>query len=184
MATNRKKKTLIQGVTREQAEQALTEYAKALAQQKKIAADIELETAKIREKYAADVEALTGQIDTNFAILEAYATANPDLFVKKKSLDMLSGVIGFRTGMPKFVTDKGFTQAAVITLIKENLPSRVADFVNVTEVLNKQGIINEFCKADDDENRMDLDEFRSTCHCNVIQDEAFYVTAKEEEVKL
>lgn len=48
----REKKTIISGVTREAADEALATYAMADAQAAKIAADIELQCVKIREKYA------------------------------------------------------------------------------------------------------------------------------------
>ena len=182
MATNRKKKTLITNVSREQAEKAMADYAKATARAKKINADIELECTRIREKYAADAEQLNEQMQQAFDVLEAYAKENPALFEKKKSADLLSGTIGYRTGMPQFKTDRGFTQAAVITLIKDEFPSRADDFIKTTEVLNKEAIIAESRKDDDDPSRLDMQEFRRSCHAYVEQDEAFYVTAKEEEI--
>ena len=184
MATTRKKKTLIQGVTRETAEMAFAAYSKALAKQKKIAADIELECAAVREKYAADTEELTNDLNKNFEILEVFASENPGLFEKKKSCDMLNGTIGYRTGMPKFATDKGFTQAAVIALIKDEYPSRVEDFVKVSETLNKEAIIAESRKDESDETRMDMEEFHKACHAFVTQDETFYVASKEEDVSV
>ena len=50
MAT-RQKKRVITGVTREQAEEAFAAYAKSDAESSKIAAEIELQCARIREKY-------------------------------------------------------------------------------------------------------------------------------------
>ena len=54
MAT-RQKKTLIQGITAEQANDAFAQYAKADAQINKINADVELQCAKIREKHADEL---------------------------------------------------------------------------------------------------------------------------------
>ena len=48
----REKKVIITGVTREAADEAFANYAKADAQSAKITADIELQCAKIRKKYA------------------------------------------------------------------------------------------------------------------------------------
>ncbi len=50
MGTTRKKKVVVTGVTKEEAEQAFGVYAKADAEYKKITAGIELQCAKIREK--------------------------------------------------------------------------------------------------------------------------------------
>lgn len=181
MATTRKKKTIISNVTREQAEKAMADYSKAQARAKKINADIELECTRIREKYAADAEQLTAEMQKAFDTLEAYAKENPQLFDRRRSSDLLTGSIGYRTGMPQFKTERGFTQTAVIALIKDEFPSRVADFVKTTEAINKEAIIAESRKGEDDEDRLDMAEFRRTCHAYVEQEETFFVQAKEED---
>ena len=61
MATKRQKKTVITGVTREAAEEAFGIYAKTDAQIEKINAEIDLQCAKIREKYQQKLK----QIVTN-----------------------------------------------------------------------------------------------------------------------
>ena len=57
----REKKVIITGVTREAADEAFAVYAKADAQSAKITADIELQCAKIREKYANKLAELEGE---------------------------------------------------------------------------------------------------------------------------
>lgn len=114
---------IITGVTREAADEAFANYAKADAQSAKITADIELQCAKIREKYANKLAELEGEKEKAFDTLQAYATENQaELFSKKKSLEMAHGVIGFRTGTPKLKTLKGFTWASALQLVKEFLP--------------------------------------------------------------
>lgn len=101
----RKKKVIITGVNREMADEAFATYAKSDAQVQKINADIELQCAKIREKYADKLATLTAEKEQAFDTLQAFATENQeDLFAKKKSLDMAHGTIGFRTGTPKLKT--------------------------------------------------------------------------------
>lgn len=181
MAT-RKKKTIITNVTLEEAEKAMASYAKAQARAKKISADIELECTRIREKYATDTEQLTQEMQKAFDTLEVYAKENASLFEKRRSAELLSGSIGYRTGMPQFKTERGFTQTAVIALIKDEFPSRVADFIKTTESINKEAIIAESRKDDDDEGKLDMKDFRRCCHAYVEQEESFFVQAKEEEV--
>ena len=114
MAT-RKKKVIITGVSREAADEAFATYVKSDAQLQKINADIELQCAKYREKYADKIATLSEERDKAFDTLQAFATENQaELFTKKKSLDMAHGVIGFRTGTPKLKTLKGFTWASVL----------------------------------------------------------------------
>lgn len=176
----RVKKTIITGVTREAADEAFGVYAKADAESAKITADIELQCARIREKYAsrlAELEALkTGAFDT----LQSFATENQaELFAKKKSLDMAHGTIGFRTGTPKLKTLKGFTWAAALQLVKEYLPG----YVRLTEEIAKDKLLAD--RATDIEDgsgkTVSLASEMNRCGIGVAQDETFYVEPKKEE---
>ena len=90
MAT-RKKKVIITGVSREAADEAFATYAKSDAQVQKINADIELQCAKIREKYADKLATLTSEKEQAFDTLQAFATEHEEeFFSKKKSLDLLA----------------------------------------------------------------------------------------------
>ncbi|MBQ3539842.1 MAG: host-nuclease inhibitor Gam family protein [Bacteroidaceae bacterium] len=168
----REKKTIISGVTREVADEALATYAMADAQAAKIAADIELQCVKIREKYADKLAELEGEKATAFDTLQAYASENKgDLFTKKKSLDMVHGTIGFRTGTPKLKTLKGFTWASALTLVKEFLPG----YIRQAEEIAKDKLL-----ADRDYKNMP--EQMAKCGIQVAQDEIFFVEPKREEV--
>ena len=168
MAT-RKKKVIISGVSRESADEAFAIYAKSDAQVQKINADIELQCAKSREKYADKLATLTEEKDKAFDTLQAFATENQaELFSKKKSLDMAHGTIGFRTGTPKLKTLKGFTWASALELVKEFLP----DYVRQTWDIAKDKLL-----ADRDAEEM-LSRM-AKCGMQVVQDEAFYVEPKK-----
>lgn len=167
----RKKKVIITGVNREQADEAFATYAKSDAQVQKINADIELQCAKIREKYADKLATLTAEKEQAFDTLQAFATENQeDLFAKKKSLDMAHGTIGFRTGTPKLKTLKGFTWASALELVKEFLP----DYVRQTWDIAKDKLLAD----------RDVEEMMprmAKCGMQVVQDEAFYVEPKKED---
>ena len=170
MAT-RQKKTLIQGISQEQANDAFATYAKADAQIQKINAEIELQCAKIREKQADKLTALDTEREQAFDVLQAFAVENKaELFAKKKSLDMAHGTIGFRTGTPKLKTLKGFTWASVLQKVREFLPG----YVRTSEEVAKDKLL-----ADRDEEGM-FDNM-SKCGITVAQDETFYVEPKKEE---
>lgn len=168
----RQKKTIISGVSREQADAAFAQYSKATAQSDKITAEIELQCAKIREKYAAQLAQYETEKNVAFETLSAFALENKDeLFSKKKSLDMAHGTIGFRTGTPKLKTLKGFTWASALNLVSEFLP----DYIRKTEEIAKDKML-----ADREEDGMD--EKLAKCGIQVAQDETFYVEPKKEEV--
>lgn len=179
---NRKKKTIITGVTREAADEAFATFAKADAQCNKINADIELACAKIREKWADKLTVLQAERDAAFDTLQAFATEHPELFTKKKSLYMAHGTIGFRTGTPKLKTLKGFTWEAAKTLVKKLLP----DYIRTTEEIAKDKML-----ADRDSQQMregdplgpgkPMSEAMAECGIQVVQDETFYVEPKKED---
>ena len=170
MAT-RQKKTLIQGISAEQANEAFASYAKADAQVKKITAEIELACAKLREKHADELTKLDQEREQAFDILQAYAMENKsELFAKKKSLEMAHGTIGFRTGTPKLKTLKGFTWAAALQLVKEYLPS----FVRTSEEIAKDKLLS-------DRDTEGMQESMQKCGISVVQDETFFVEPKTEE---
>lgn len=170
MAT-RQKKTLIQGISQEQANDAFATYAKADAQIQKINAEIELQCAKIREKQADRLSQLDAEREQAFDVLQAYAVENKaELFAKKKSLDMSHGTIGFRTGTPKLKTLKGFTWAAALQLVKDYLPS----FIRTSEEIAKDKLLAE-------RDTEGMFESMAKCGITVAQDETFYVEPKKEE---
>lgn len=189
----RKKKTIIVGVTREQADDAFASYAKSDAQIQKINAEIDLQCAKIREKYADRLSVLTIERDASFDILQSFATEHQDeLFQKKKSLDMSHGTIGFRTGTPKLKTLKGFTWASALQLVKRFLPS----YVRQTEEIAKDKLLADRdieleplplhdlspAEASSSAGVRSMRSVMSECGIEVVQDETFYVEAKKEEL--
>lgn len=185
MAT-RQKKTLIQGISQEQANEAFAQYAKSDAQIQKINADIELQCAKYREKYADRLTQLDAEREQAFDTLQTFAVENQaELFAKKKSLDMAHGTIGFRTGTPKLKTLKGFTWASVLELVKTFLPSyvRTTDEVAKDRLLaDRDGEIETTDTAQIEKKVVPMREVMARCGIQVTQDETFYVEPKKEEI--
>lgn len=177
----RVKKIIITGVTREAADEAFAKYAKADAESAKITADIELQCAKIREKYAGRLAELDAAKTVAFDTLQSFATENQsELFSKKKSLDMAHGVIGFRTGTPKLKTLKGFTWASALQLVKEFLPG----YVRKTEEVAKDKLLADRdmdVRVKDGAGEVKLSQEMTRCGIQVVQDETFYVEPKKEE---
>ena len=181
----RQKKTVITGVSREAADVAFATFAKADASINKIQAEIELQCAKIRERWQDKLTALGAEREQAFDTLQAFATENQaELFAKKKSLEMAHGVIGFRTGTPKLKTLKGFTWASALELVKTFLP---CGYVRKVEEVAKDRLL-----ADRDLEAVDLldggelvqvpmRQAMGKCGIQVVQDETFFVEPKSEE---
>ena len=167
----RTKKTVVEGVTREQAEQAMADFAKADATERSLTAKMDLELARIRDKYAAQLADIARDKDKAFELMQAYATERRDeLFTKKKSLEWAHGTLGFRTGTPKLKTLKGFTWASALQLVKEFLP----DYLRHTEEIAKDKLLA-------DREVEDMVPQMTKCGIAVVQDETFYVEPKKEE---
>lgn len=179
----RQKKTIITGVSKDAAEEAFATYAKASAEHSKITAEIELKCAQIREKYQDKLSSLQEVKDKSFDTLQAFAIENQDeLFNKKKSLEMVHGTIGFRTGTPKLKTLKGFTWASALQLVKEFLPN----YIRVSEEIAKDRLLSErdidIIKPGDPLGPgVPLREVMPKCGISVVQDETFFVEPKSEE---
>ena len=183
----RQKKTIITGVSREAADEAFATYAKSDAQIQKINAEIELQCAKIREKYADKLATLGTEKDNAFDVLQSFATENQaELFTKKKSLDMAHGTIGFRTGTPKLKTLKGFTWASALQLAKKFLPMT---YIRQTEEIAKDKLLADrdlkevavYDTQTGDPREVTMREAMASCGIQVTQDETFYVEPKKEE---
>ena len=183
----RQKKTIISGVSREAADEAFATYAKNDAQIQKINAEIELQCAKIREKYADKLATLGDERDKAFDVLQSFATENQaELFTKKKSLDMAHGTIGFRTGTPKLKTLKGFTWACALQLAKKFLPMT---YIRQTEEIAKDRLLADreleevevYDTPTGDPRMVKMPEAMAVCGIQVVQDETFYVEPKKEE---
>ena len=183
----RQKKTIITGVSREAADEAFATYAKSDAQIQKINAEIELQCAKIREKYADKLATLGAEKDKAFDVLQSFATENQaELFTKKKSLDMAHGTIGFRTGTPKLKTLKGFTWASALQLAKKFLP---VTYIRQTEDIAKDKLLADrdlkevavYDTPTGDPREVTMREAMAAGGIQVTQDETFYVEPKKEE---
>lgn len=187
MAT-RQKKTVITGVTRETAEEAFAQYAKADASINKIQAEIELQCAKVREKWQQKLGELQCERECAFDTLQAFATENQvELFAKKKSLEMTHGVIGFRTGTPKLKTLKGFTWASALELVKTFLPS---SYVRKVEEIAKDKLLADrdlddvqLTEGGQPSRETTMKEAMAKCGIQVVQDETFYVEPKREDAE-
>jgi phage host-nuclease inhibitor protein Gam len=166
----REKKQVHTGVSTEQMEAAFGEYAVADARLQKINATIDVQVTNIREKHADEISRLNEIKEKAFDVMQAFALENKEtVFAKKKSLESVHGVLGFRTGTPKLKTLKGFTWGAVTNLLKEFLPS----YIRTTEEPAKDKLLADR----DDEQTAAL---FPKVGISVVQDETFYVEPKKE----
>lgn len=172
MSTNRIKlpTTLI---NRARAEEILGEIATLKLEERTQKNDLDRELTAAREAYEAPLTALSKAIEEKTVLLESWAAANPEEFPKaRKSIEMIHGVVGYRTGTPKLKTLPKWTWDRVLEKLKELLP----DFVRVKEEVNKEALIAAF-----GEGRLLPADGRGL-GVMVVQDEAFFVEPRLAEL--
>ena len=171
MAT-RAKKILITSVSHEEAEQAMASFAQCNTQLKLIESRIEEEKQQIDNKFLGDITRLREAMDEQVNLLQIYGQQYKDNW-KGKSLGLIHGKIGFRTGNPKLIKNKKFTWDAVTELLKKAFP----DYVRTSYEINKEALIA--CR-----DKKEFEEIKDNCYVDVVQDETFYVEANAEELSV
>jgi phage host-nuclease inhibitor protein Gam len=171
MVKTREKTVIHSGVSQQEMESAFADYARADAQLQKINAKMDIEMTKIREGHAKEIGRLMEVKEKSFDLLQAFAVENQaELFSKKKSMETVHGILGFRTCTPKLKTLKGFTWGAVTNLLKEFLPA----YVRTSEEASKDRLLA-------DRNSDDVAALLPKVGLSVAQDETFFVEPKKEE---
>lgn len=168
----REKKLVQTGITSEAMETAFASYSQSDAELQAITAKMDIAITKIREKHQDEVATLTERKALAFDTLQAFALENREaLFAKKKSMETVHGLLGFRTGTPKLKTLKGFTWPSVTNLLKEFLPT----YVRTVEEPAKDKLLA-------DREVEEVASLFSKVGIQVDQDETFFVEAKKEVV--
>ena len=165
----RTSKTVHMGISREEAEKAMSEYAQAEARLQSINAKMEAEMNKIRAKYAEDVAALEHVKDEHFRVVEQYAVEHrTELFQGKKKVETVYGSYGFRAGIPKLKAASGFTWASVVERCREFLP----DYVRATYEVAKSKLLA-------DRNSEDVKAQFEKVGIEVVAEEKFFIETKK-----
>jgi len=161
--------------TRAQAEATLGEIALLTIERNEQKLAMDRGITAIREAYETPISTLGKAIEEKTALLETWASANPDEFPPgRKSVEMVQGVIGYRTGMPKLKTLLRWTWAKVLDAIKA---AGITEFVRVKEEVDKEAILSAF--AQERVTSADLKHFG----VEVAQDEAFFVEPRLEALE-
>ncbi len=127
---------------------------------------------RINEGYEFALAECAQALQVKTEALRAWAEANPDQFAKgRKSIEFLSGTLGFRTGTPKLaLVSRAWTWVKALAAVQLLLPS----FIRSVPEIDKEAIIAQ---------REELAEFLPKCGLKVAQDESFFVEPKLTEVE-
>jgi len=154
-------------VTRDEAEQMVSQITELTIKHNGLTADLDTELAAARSRYETTLGNLSARIDALTEQVRDWALANPEEFGKKKSLEFSQGVIGFRTGMPKLKTLSGFTFARVLHMLSSVKWGRA--FIRVKEEADKEGLISAYTSKN-----ISTSELREI-GVRVYQEESFFV---------
>ena len=165
---------LNQQITRARAEEILGEIATLKLERNQQTNEMDRDLTAIRERYETSFEALDKQINEKVALLETWAAANPDEFPKnRKSIEMIHGLIGYRTGTPKLKTLLRWTRAKVLEHLQDNEGN---EYIRTKEEVDKDAILSDYAQKILNEERL------KKIGVQVVQDETFFVEPKLQEI--
>jgi phage host-nuclease inhibitor protein Gam len=167
-ATTRIRRTAPVVATRADAERVLGELAADTAEQTRLQAELDAELVAIRQKYEGQIDTLAKKIEGATGLLQSWAEANTSEFGDKKSLELLHGRLGFRTGNPKLKTLAGWTWDRV----KETLVRNFSGHIRTKTEVDKEGLL-----AAHQRHEIDAADLRAV-GVKVVQDEAFFIEPK------
>lgn len=170
MVTKRIKQTMDEIETREEMEATVERIARATIARDGLMAEMDHELTEIRARYEPQITAYGQELDAAMALAQRWAEANPAEFNGRKSIDMMHGVVGFRTGTPKLKLLSGWTWTKVLDVLKLN---KVVEFVRTKEEVDKECILaNRETISEDTLKRIGV---------KVVQDESFFVEPKRDD---
>jgi phage host-nuclease inhibitor protein Gam len=166
------KKPLVPTLTsRAAAEEMLNSLAASVNAQRALLAERDAKVLAIQNEYAAGLAVLSDAVNIKTEALHAWAMANPDEFPKgRKSLEMGSGLVGFRTGTPKLaLASRAFTWAKVLDLVRAK---KWRKFLRVAVEVNKDAIL---ARCGTVEKPLPLQRKLGQLGLKLVQEESFYV---------
>jgi phage host-nuclease inhibitor protein Gam len=170
MATKRLKTNVDEIETREEMEKVIGGIADATITRDGLMAKMDAEITEIRSRYEVEITGLGICIDTLMDKAQRWAEANPDAFGDRKSIEMIHGTVGFRTGTPKLKLLSGWTWNKVLEFLVIN---KLTDFIRSKQDVDKELILsNRDCLKEQTLRQIGV---------RVVQDETFFVEPKREE---
>ena len=135
--------------------------------------EMDAEMKVVRDRFEKVLGALQPELDARMALAQDWAEAHPDVFGKGKSVEMVHGIVGWRTGQPKLKALSGWTWDRVLEALK-TFAKWESRFIRHKEEVNKEAILG-------DREVLSPEDLRAI-GVRVVQDEAFFVQPKREEL--
>lgn len=150
--------------SRDEAEAVMNDLAASANNRRRLVCRMDAAVLKIQEEAAPGIAACEADLQAKSDALRAWAEAHPEEFPKgRKSLEFLSGTLGFRTGTPKLaLLSRAFTWEKVLELLRGK---GWTGLIRTKQEVAKDAVI---AQRDSD---LDL----RTVGLKVTQDESFFV---------
>lgn len=166
-------------LTRDDAESAMNDLALSVNNQRKLTASRDGKCLLINQAYESQLGELDQAIKASTDAIRAWAEANPDAFPKdRKSLSLLSGTIGFRTGNPKLtLLSRAFNWDTVLAHVLQSIG---IDYIRTKREVDKEALLSRHSQATD---KAAADAELKRVGLKVTQDESFYIEPKLTEIE-
>ena len=126
-------------MNRNDLENVLGRYAAAVIEADALKAELDRKVNELRAGYEERAAALGKRAEIFFADIEAYLANNPEeIPAGRKSLELLHGTVGYRTGNPTVRLPRGVDEAA---LCEELCCSGFPEYVRVREEVNREAVL-------------------------------------------
>lgn len=175
MQKTRSVKVVTSTITSEiELEQLVADYASKTHQLHELEARMNQEIDAIRTRYLADIDRLTAQLEAGLNEASAWASLHPERFQAKKSIDLVHGTIGFRTGTPRCVLRRGTDMDDLVNRMLGDPDA--SPFVRQKYELAKDRIIDASAATPDV-----VQTVLNRYGIKVTQSERFYIDVKTDE---
>ena len=166
--TNRIKLKTPAPKTREEMETLVGDIALLKLRDAELKTAMDRELKQIKDRYIDNLTLINDKLTALMPRALAWAEAHPDDFGKAKSLEMLHGIIGWRTNTPSLKTLSGWTWDRVLEKLK-TLPLML-QYIRTKEEVNKQALLG-------DRDGIGPDGLRNV-GLRVVQEDEFFVEPK------
>lgn len=158
--------------SREEAEAVMNELACVANNQRRITAQRDAAVLAINQRFESPLAECDQALAAKTDALRVWAETNPDQFPKgRKSIEFVSGVLGFRTGTPKLaLLSRAWNWEKVCEKVQHYLPN----FIRSKPEVDKEAIIAQ---------RAEIECVLPKCGVKVVQGESFFVEPKLTEVE-
>ena len=169
--TKRTKKKIVTPPAKSELTDIMKQFAEASSHIKALEAEEELQMLALRKAFEEKSRDLIEQRQTAIEKLEAFGLQNRDeLFSEKRSMELMHGVIGFRTGTPKVSKPRATTWNKVIEALSENQ----SEFLRTKKEVDKDKILAN-------RTNQELMSQLNQLGIQVVQEETFFISLKESD---